>query len=194
MTGADAKGETMKKKVALLGDSIRLFGYGKVVPSLLKGKATVFQPKTNCKFSKNLMRMIFDLQADLKDCAVIHFNCGLWDVAKIVGDGKPFSSDEEYKQNVLRIAAMLLKITPNVIFATTTPVKPEHPHNENEDIRRFNALVVPELKTMGIEINDLHSLVAEDIEGNICEDYIHLTKLGAERCGKQVAAAIEAKL
>ena len=184
----------MKKKVALLGDSIRLFGYGKVVPSLLKGKATVFQPKENCKFSKNMMRMIFDLQSELKDCDVIHFNCGLWDVANIVGDGKLFSSDEEYKQNVLRIAKMLLSFTKNVIFATTTPVKPEHPHNKNEDILRFNALVVPELQAMGIEINDLHSLVAEDVAGNICDDYIHLTKLGAERCGKQVAALIEEKL
>ncbi len=184
----------MKKKVALLGDSIRLFGYGKVVPSLLKGKATVFQPKENCKFSKNLMRMIFDLHSDLKDCDVIHFNCGLWDVANIVGDGKLFSTDEEYAENALRIAKMLLGITKNVIFATTTPVNPEYPYNKNEDIRRFNALVVPQLQELGIEINDLHSLVAEDVAGNICDDKIHLTKLGAERCAKQVAKVIEARL
>ena len=184
----------MKRKVALLGDSIRLFGYGKVVPKLLKGKAEVFQPKENCKFSKNLMRMIFDLDPDLKDCEVIHFNCGLWDVANIVGDGKLFSSDEEYVENVLRIAKMLLNITKKVIFATTTPVHPEYPHNKNEDIARFNALVVPKLQELGIRINDLNTLVAEDIEGNICEDKIHLTKLGAERCAKQVAALIEEEL
>ena len=184
----------MKRKVALLGDSIRLFGYGKVVPKLLKGKATVFQPKDNCKFSKNLMRMLFDLKDDLKDCEVIHFNCGLWDVANIVGDGKLFSTDEEYVQNVLRIATALLKITPKVIFATTTPVHPEYPHNKNEDISRFNALVTPKLEAMGIAINNLNALVAEDIEGNICGDKIHLTEKGAERCAKQVAAMIEAAL
>ncbi len=184
----------MKRKVALLGDSIRLFGYGKVVPKLLKGKADVFQPKDNCKFSKNLMRMIFDLNSDLKDCEVIHFNCGLWDVANIVGDGKLFSTDEEYVTNVLRIAKMLLSITPKVIFATTTPVHPEYPYNKNEDIARFNALVVPQLTAMGIRINNLNALVAEDIEGNICEDKIHLTKLGAERCAAQVAAMIEKEL
>ena len=111
----------MEKKVALLGDSIRLYGYGRIVPKLLKGKAAVFQPKENCKFAKNLLRFLFDLKEDLKGCDVIHFNCGLWDVANIVGDGSLFSTDEEYAQNVLRIATALLKITPKVIFATTTP-------------------------------------------------------------------------
>ena len=180
----------MKKKVALLGDSIRLFGYGRYVPSLLKKKATVFQPKENCKFAKNTLRGLFDWKDELKDCSVIHFNCGLWDVADIVGDGKLFSTDEEYVENILRIAQALKKITPNVIFATTTPVHPDHPNNSNEDIDRFNALVVPKLKEMGVKINDLHSLVAEDIAGNICDDLIHLTDAGAKRCAEQVAAAI----
>ena len=184
----------MDKKVALLGDSIRLFGYGRIVPDLLKGKATVFQPQENCKFAKNLLRFLFDLREDLKDCEVIHFNCGLWDVANIVGDGLLFSTDEEYVQNVLRIAKALLRITPKVIFATTTPVHPDYPHNKNSDIARFNALVLPGLEALGVRINDLNALVAQDIEGNICDDKIHLSELGAERCAKQVAAMIESEL
>ncbi|MBQ9370492.1 MAG: SGNH/GDSL hydrolase family protein [Clostridia bacterium] len=182
------------KKAALLGDSIRLFGYGRIVPELLKGKATVFQPQENCKFAKNLMRMLFDLKDELKDADVIHFNCGLWDVADIVGDGRLFSLDEEYAENVLRIAAALKRITPKVIFATTTPVHPEYPHNDNADIARFNALVVPKLEAMGAKINDLNALIAEDIEGNICDDKIHLTEVGAERAARQVARMIEEEL
>lgn len=182
------------KKIALLGDSIRLFGYGRYVPALLKKKATVFQPEENCKFAKNMLRILFDHKEDLKDCDVIHFNCGLWDVADIVGDGKLFSSDEEYKENLLRIAQALKKITPKVIFATTTPVHPDHPNNNNADIDRFNALVVPELKKIGIKINDLHALVAENIEENICDDLIHLTDKGAKRCAEQVAAVIAEEL
>ena len=76
----------MERKVALLGDSIRLYGYGRIVPALLQGKAEVFQPQENCKFAKNLLRMLFDLKSELKHCEVIHFNCGLWDVADIVGE------------------------------------------------------------------------------------------------------------
>ena len=181
------------RKAALLGDSIRLFGYGQIVPKLLKGKATVFQPKENCKFAKNLMRFIFDLKEDLKDCDVIHFNCGLWDVADIVGDGKLFSTDEEYLGNVLRIAAALKRITPHVIFATTTPVHPEYPYNKNSDIDRFNELVVPRLEEIGVRINDLNALVKQDIEGNICDDKIHLTDLGAKRCAAQVVKMIESE-
>jgi len=184
----------MKKKVALLGDSIRLYGYGRIVPKLLKGKATVFQPKENCKFAKNMLRMLFDLRSDLENCDVIHFNCGLWDVANVVGDGALFSTDEEYTENVLRIASALLKITPKVIFATTTPVHPDYPHNNNADIARFNALVRPRLEALGVMINDLNALVAEDIEGNICEDMIHLTEKGAERCARRVADIIESVL
>ena len=180
----------MKRKVALLGDSIRLFGYGRYVPALLKKEATVFQPKENCKFAKNTLRMLFDKKEELSGCKVIHFNCGQWDVSDVVGDGILFSTDEEYVENILRIAKALLKITPKVIFATTTPVHPAHPNNRNEDIDRFNALVVPKLTALGVRINDLHALVAEDVAGNICEDHIHLTDLGAKRCAEQVARVI----
>lgn len=91
----------------------------------------------------------------------------------------------------LIIARLLKEITPNVIFATTTPVNPKHPHNKNSDIQRFNALVVPHLQAMGIQINDLHALVAEDIEGNICEDLIHLSAKGIELCSQQVVNEIK---
>jgi len=184
----------MGRKVALLGDSIRLFGYGRIVPELLKGKAEVFQPQENCKFAKNMLRMLFDLKEELKDCEVIHFNCGLWDVTDIVGDGKLFSTDEEYSENVIRIAAALKKITSKVIFATTTPVHPDYEHNKNADIARFNALVLPKLQEMGVHINDLNALVSEDIEGNICDDKIHLSEKGAELCAHRVAAMIESIL
>ena len=38
------------KKVVLLGDSIRLIGYGKKVPEMLGDNYTVFQSEDNCRF------------------------------------------------------------------------------------------------------------------------------------------------
>ena len=38
-------------KVTLLGDSIRLIGYGKEVEKLLGDEFEVFQPEDNCRFS-----------------------------------------------------------------------------------------------------------------------------------------------
>ena len=48
------------KKVALLGDSIRLIGYGTKVPELLGKEYEVFQPAENCRFVKYTLRGVFD--------------------------------------------------------------------------------------------------------------------------------------
>ena len=51
-------------------------------------------------------------------------------------------------------------------------------------------LVVPKLKELGVQINDLYAIVADDIQGNICDDLIHLSPKGIELCAKQVAEMI----
>ena len=179
------------KKIALLGDSIRLIGYGTKVPALLGGEYEVFQPKENCRFVKNTLRMIFDYAKELKDCEVIHWNNGLWDVARLFEDGEPFTSEQEYLENMLRVARLLKNITPNVIFATTTPVREENPHNANADIDRYNALLVPRLRKMGFVINDLNALIRQDTERYIrADDMIHLTEEGIDLTAKQVVKCI----
>ena len=40
-----------KTKVTLLGDSIRLIGYGTRVPELLGDDFEVYQPEENCRYS-----------------------------------------------------------------------------------------------------------------------------------------------
>lgn len=180
------------KKVALLGDSIRQIGYGTKVPELLGNEYEVFQPEENCRFVKYTLRMLFDYKDNLRDCDIIHWNNGLWDVCRLFDDGKTFSSEEEYVDNMLRVAKNLKDITPNLIFATTTPVRKENPFNKNEDIDRFNAIIVPELKNLGFEINDLNSLIKYDIEKYIrSDDLIHLTESGIEICAKQVVDCIK---
>ena len=47
---------------------------------------------------------------------------------------------------MLRIADILLKITPNVIFAATTPVRNNYPYQTIEDAARLNAAIVSLLK------------------------------------------------
>lgn len=178
----------MKKKVSLLGDSIRL-GYGAYVPTILGEHYEVFQPEENCRFSKYTLRGIFDWAEGLKDSDVIHWNNGLWDATEIFGDGL-FTSIDEYVENMLRIARLLKKITPNVIFATTTPTHPEYEYTHNDKIDMFNAAIVPKLQELGIEINDLSSLVKAHPE-YICEDKIHLTPEGFTACANQVVSVIK---
>lgn len=182
------------KKVVLMGDSIRLIGYGRKLPELLGEGYTVWQTEDNCRFVKYTLRMLFDCREDIKDADIIHWNNGLWDTSTGLFDdgGKPFTDEEEYVKNMLRVAEELLKITPNVIFATTTPVHPDYRYNSNQVIKRYNAVIVPKLEAMGVRINDLHALVSQDVEGYICEDQLHLNEKGAQACAEQVANAISA--
>lgn len=179
------------KKVVLLGDSIRLIGYGTVIKDYLPGYE-VWQPEDNCRYAKYTLRMLFEYQEQLKDADIIHWNNGLWDTGRIFNDGISFSSIPEYVEVMCRIADLLLKITPHVIFSTITPIREGQPHNDNETIKLYNKAVVEALKEKGIIINDLYSLIAEDIEGNIREDdCVHLKDKAIHLAAKQISGVIK---
>lgn len=180
------------KKVTLLGDSIRQIGYGTMVPELLGEEYEVFQPDDNCRFAKYTLRMLFDYRAQIEGSDVIHWNNGLWDIPTgLFDDGEPFTSLSEYVENMLRIARELKKLGKRVIFATSTPVHYEFPYNDNAVIQRYNEAIVPKLQEMGIEINDLHALVMQDLYKYIGEDQIHLSPEGMKVCSQQVVKFIK---
>lgn len=178
-------------KVTLLGDSIRMIGYGKVVPTLLGDDFDVFQPNDNCRFAKYTLRGLFDWEKQMSGTKIVHWNNGLWDICNLFGDGL-FTSEFEYIENMLRIADILIAKYDKVIFATTTPVTTQNPYNKNSDIEKYNALIVPLLKEKGILINDLYQLVSSDIDQYIRkDDNIHLTDEGIKVCAEQVADIIK---
>ena len=178
-------------KLTLLGDSIRLIGYGKKVPELL-GDFEIFQPAENCRFAKYTLRGLYDWREGMKNSDVIHFNVGLWDTCELFGDGEPFTDLCEYISNLTRIAKNLLKITPNVIFATTTPVLPDKADNNNERIKEYNAAAIRALTPLGIKINDLFSAVNSDLERYIrADDKIHLTDDGIDLCADLVVKSVK---
>ena len=181
-------------KIALLGDSIRVGagyvpGYGERVSELLSPDFDVYQPEDNCRYAKYMLRMLFDQRREMKDCSIVHFNVGHWDVCELFGDGT-FSSEQEYRENLVRIARLLKSRHKAVIFATTTPVKDENPYNKNSNIDRFNAIAIEALEKEGIIINDLNFLLSGDVERYICSDLIHLSYEGGEACANAVADVI----
>ena len=179
-------------KVVLLGDSIRMIGYGTRVPTLLGDEFNVWQPAENCRFSKyTLWGVSSSWCKEMEGAEIVHWNNGLWDSFNH-GDGL-FSSEDEYLSNMCRIADLLLEKHPRIIFATTTPVTEQHPNIQNADIIRLNNLIVPVLKDKGIIINDLHRLVATDVDRYIRkDDNIHLTQAGIDACAEKVADKIRA--
>ena len=177
------------KKVLLLGDSIRLIGYGETVAKKLAGEYEVWQPEDNCRFAKYTMRGLFEWRKELEGVDIIHWNNGLWDICTMVDD-ENFTPVELYADEMVRLAGMLKKRAKTVIFATTTPVRAGNRDMCNEDIEAYNAAVVPRLKEMGIVINDLYTPVSEDIERNICDDLTHLSDAGIKICAEAVENVI----
>ena len=104
---------------------------------------------------------------------------------------KPFTEKDEYVNTMARIAEILLRITPNVIFATTTPVLDGQAYNYTQRIKEYNEAVVPVLLKMGVVINDLFALVSEHADEYIKkEDKIHLNEQGTLEVAKRVADCI----
>ena len=177
------------KKIALFGDSIRM-NYAPEVIRILGDEYEVISPADNGRFCTNLLRMVFDMSEDIESCDVIHFNTGEWDVSDVVGDGV-FTPEDVYVRTVIRIAEFLKTKAKTVIFATSTPVT-THPQNDNRDIMRYNAAIVPELEKRGIIINDLWTAVNADVDRYIrSDDGIHLTDEAVKLCGGIVADMIK---
>ena len=180
------------KKLVLLGDSIRLIGYGKKVAEILKDEFETWQPEDNCRFSKYLLRLLFDCKDKIVGADVVHFNCGLWDITRLYSDGEPFTSFKEYKDNVLRIVNTLKSYgVKTIIFSTTTPCRLENPYNDNTDIKEYNSAVVKLLIENGVTVNDLFTLIEKNISEYIRgDDLIHLTDAGIEVASKSISDAI----
>ena len=177
------------KKVVLIGDSIRMIGYGNPVAQRLSDEFEVWQPNDNCRFAQYTLRGLWDWQDGIRGADIIHWNNGLWDVCHLFGDGE-FTPIDEYVDTMLRLARLFKQRASTVIFATTTPVRPENVHNRNEVIEAYNAALVPKLIEMGIVINDLYTPLSKDVYKYVCDDTIHLSEDGIALAADMVEAII----
>lgn len=178
------------KKVVLLGDSLRLIGYGKYVPEMLGEEYEVFQPEDNGRFAMYTFQQLGQYMNHIEGADVVHWNNGNWDVDDLYGDG-PLESPELYTALLVRIAKVLKSKARRVIFATTIPVRPEYSYADNKRITEYNACAVKALTKLGVEIDDLYSFVLPNMEDYIRrDDFIHLTEEGAKACAGVVAKLI----
>ena len=174
-------------KVTLIGDSLRQ-QYGPKVAELLKDEFQVWQPAENCRFAKYTLRGLFDWRNDMAGSDIVHWNNGHWDLCNLFGDG-PFSTEEEYIENMLRNLDILQARHKVIIFATTSPVLKDG-YNTNAAVERYNEIIVPLLRERGVIINDLHTLIKSDLQRYMSADTIHLSEEGIKVCAAQVAECI----
>jgi lysophospholipase L1-like esterase len=187
--------------IVLIGDSIRM-GYAPVVTDMLKGKAKVIAAKENGGDSTRVLANL-DEWAIAHRPTVVHFNCGLHDLKLSRKTKKPQVSIEDYEKNLRKIVDRLRKETKaRLIFATTTPIRDElHAKRGGDfdrhesDVKRYNDVALKVMKEKGIEIDDLHAIVAEVGVGKIQRtDGTHFTPDGCKTLAIAVVKSVSKEL
>ncbi len=91
----------MNKKVLLLGDSIRI-GYQEYVKRALANEYIVDYPSDNGRFCAYTYRYLGDWCGQ-GEYDIVHWNCGLWDIIRLIGDEACFTSAKGYMDYIQRI-------------------------------------------------------------------------------------------
>ena len=161
------------------------FSYAKVG---LSNKSIVSSPKENCRFAactRNSLRFWLE---EFPKPDIIHWNNGLWDIARLYGEDECFTPLERYLDDLSGILRVLKKTGAKIIFATTTPTDPRREIPQpgvpschfNADIERYNAAAGRLMQENGIVVNDLYNVVAGHIGEYISDDLIHPNAAGIE--------------
>lgn len=187
--------------IVLIGDSIRM-GYAPFVADILKDKANVVAAKQNGGDTTRVLTNL-DKWAIAHKPTVVHFNCGLHDLKFSRQTKKPQVPIEDYEKNLRTIVDRLQKETKaRLIFATTTPIQDKlHAKRKGEfdrreaDVKRYNEVALKVMKEKGVEIDDLHAVVAKaGIEKVQRTDGTHYTADGSKALAKAVVKSVTSDL
>ena len=130
-------------KVLLLGDSIRM-SYQPHVARLLSDRAEVVGPVDNCQYSLYTLSSLDRWIAALGKPDIVHWNNGIHDSGHNPARSPIQIPIDVYRTNLAFILDRLTALTPNVIWATITPVHPGRLFCEtewawrNEEIDQYN--------------------------------------------------------
>ncbi|MCE3014395.1 MAG: SGNH/GDSL hydrolase family protein [Pirellula sp.] len=181
-------------RVLLIGDSVSI-GYTLPTRELLKGKANVHRPPTNCSSTGHGLNYLKSWLGD-KKWDVIHFNFGLHD-AKLPPEGVRHAAPEMYEKNLRELVIQMKATSAKLIFATTTPVPNGgnlRPTRRFGSVDQYNAVARKVMTENGVAINDLNADIAPHVEKMQRANDVHFTDEGSMLLAKQVVKAIEAQL
>ncbi|MEZ6131527.1 MAG: SGNH/GDSL hydrolase family protein [Planctomycetaceae bacterium] len=190
-------------RVLLIGDSISI-GYTVPVRELLKGKANVHRPLTNCGPTTTGLAQIDNWLGDGK-WDVIHFNWGLHDLKyqKPNGTGlaDPRAADsvqqvppEQYDANLRKLVARLKQTGAKLIWRSTTPVPEGSAGRVVGDAKKYNAIAAKIMAENNIPTDDQYAFCMTCLEKIQRPANVHFTEEGSRELAKQTAAAIEKAL
>lgn len=193
-------------RVLLIGDSISM-GYTLQVRELLKGKANVHRPPTNCGPTiKGLaeLEQWLKIGGDEKKWDVIHFNWGLHDLKYIGtnGDGivpaKSEGSRQQvppaaYQNNLRDLVTRLKKTGARLVWRNTTPVPAGARGRVPGDSAKYNEIAAKIMKDEGVEIHDLYSFALKHTAKIQRKADVHYTAEGSMALAREVVKALDLK-
>ena len=141
------------KKVLLVGDSIRM-SYEPLVKEKLNGIAQVVGPEENCRFAKYTLWEINGWIDKFGNPDIVHWNNGIWDIYHLNEEIGIFTPIEEYAKYISRILRELRKTKADIIWATTTPVNNKCVTCKNNEIDKYNDVIIEFMHKENITIND----------------------------------------
>lgn len=194
-------------RVLLIGDSISI-GYTVGVRNLLKGKANVHRPLTNCGPTSRGLEQIeswLKTGGEGKKWDVIHFNWGLHDLKYMSKDGSnladPNSEDShqqvppiEYEKNMRKLVERLQKTGAKLIWRNTTPVPKGAKGRVVGDSAKYNKIAAKIMEEKGIPTDDQYSFCMERLEKIQKPANVHFTPGGSKALAEQAVKAIEKAL
>jgi len=189
-------------RVLLIGDSISM-GYTVAVRELLKGKANVLRPPTNCGPTTNGLANL-DQWLGAKKWDVIHFNWGLHDLKFVDATGKlsdttgagtrPQVSLEQYEKNLRELAGSMKKTGATLIWCATTPVPEGSAGRIAEDAVKYNEVAARVMCELIVVTNDLHAFALPRLAEIQLPKNVHFTPQGSKVLAEEVARVIEKAL
>ena len=190
-------------RVLLIGDSISI-GYTVPVRQLMKGKANVHRPLTNCgpttKGVAEIDKWIGDGKWD-----VIHFNWGLHDLKYLGPNGRnladPKAADsrqqvppDAYEANLRKLVARLQKTGATLIWRSTTPVPEGAQGRVVGDSAKYNAIAKKIMDEYEIAIDDQYTFAMKRLKEIQRPANVHFTPDGSKALAEQAVKAIEKAL
>jgi lysophospholipase L1-like esterase len=187
-------------RILIIGDSISI-GYTLGVRDLLKGKANVHRPPTNCGPTTRGLEQL-DAWLGTGTWDVIHFNWGLHDlkhcddegVLVAVGEGHQQVPVDQYSKNLEQLVLRLQRTGAVLIWRNTTPVPEGAKGRVPADVPLFNQAALAIMQKHGIPTQDMYSSVLPRMEQLMLPKDVHYNENGYQQLAKTVAAIIEEQL
>lgn len=190
-------------RVLLIGDSISI-GYTVPVRDLLKGKANVHRPLTNCGPTTTGVAKLDDWMGD-GNWDVIHFNFGLHDLKYMGPKGENLADPqlatsqpqvplEEYEANLRKIVKRLKETGAKLIWRNTTPVPEGAKGRVVGDAKKYNDVARKIMDEHGIPVDDQYAFCLERLSEIQLPANVHFSPEGSKALAEQAVAAIEKAL